>query len=76
VALGELCFPLLAALLLPDGPRRDRKAVAMAKLGVRRPLRPVALGPPIQSKAENTKLYAAMLAAQKTLYEKLFAGNS
>jgi gluconokinase len=37
---------------------------------------PVALGPPIQFKAENTKLYAAMLAAQKTLYEKLFAGNS
>jgi len=37
---------------------------------------PVELGPPIQPKSDNTKLYTAMLAAQKTLYEKLFAENS
>ncbi len=36
----------------------------------------VELGPPIEPKPENTKLYTAMLAAQKTLYEKLFAENS
>ena len=37
---------------------------------------PVELAPPIEPRAENTKIYASMLAAQKTLYEKLFAGNS
>ncbi len=37
---------------------------------------PVQLGPPIEPRPDNTKIYTAMLAAQKSLYEKLFAENS
>jgi sugar (pentulose or hexulose) kinase len=37
---------------------------------------PVELGPPIPPRPDHTKIYTEMLAAQKTLYEKLFVEKS